>query len=131
MYAVDPSLIGSVRSEFGAGRKNIDSVVEIQNERQTIILLLIIFTLIGGQSGNELCDESIPVRSRFVINGESGAAFLGCPISWEGCRSVAAWIARVVKALFATIGTLICPGLPANNFTPGKMSLSKTYKRVT
>jgi len=75
-------------------------------------------------------DESIPVRQPIRDKlARAARHFLGLPYRWGGMSERRGMdCSGLVKALFATLH-IDLPGLPANNFTPGKMSLSKTYKR--
>src|SRR4030095_14515026 len=70
--------------------------------------------------------------NRFVTNWRARLDISwGCLIAGEGCRSATAWIAQGLSKRFLLHCTFICPELLENNFTPGKMSPSKTCKRGT
>ena len=100
-------------------------------EKQMIILLLLLSLLLATK-GTNFADEWTPVRQPIRDKLASAARhFLGLPYRWGGMSERHGMdCSGLIKALFANY-TLICPELLANNFTPGKMSPSKTCKRGT
>jgi cell wall-associated NlpC family hydrolase len=74
-------------------------------ERQTIILLLIIFTLLVASQGMNFADESIPVRQPIRDKlARAARHFLGLPYRWGGMSERRGMdCSGFVKALFATL----------------------------
>ena len=100
-------------------------------EKQAIILFLLLGVLLASK-GMNFADESIPVRQPIPDKlARAARHFLGLPYRWGGMSERRGMDCSGWSKRFLPHCTLICPGLPANNLTPGKTSLSKTCKRVT